>query len=183
MRRGRACGRQAGSAEPTGVVEVLLTEQVSSEASPRENVWRALVKPAKKVRAGETLLFAAVPGDDPLLRAEVIAEGEFGERTLRFEPLRNFHAVLEKIGHMPLPPYIRREKGEADTAEDRERYQTVYSRPFGGAGSREQEVGNRVRGPEHSGHGAENVAGGRCGGGCARRNAGVSPLRLRLRSR
>ncbi len=120
---------QVGSPSPAGVVEVLLTEQVDAGAG--EIVWRALVKPAKKVPVGERLHFAAVPGGDPLLLAEVVAAGEFGERTLRFEPLRNFHAVLERIGHLPLPPYIHRDRAEPNTAEDRERYQTVYSRPFG----------------------------------------------------
>ncbi len=119
---------QKGSPLPAGMVEVLLTEQV--DAGGGENVWRALVKPAKKVPVGERLHFGAVPGGDPLLRAEVVSAGEFGERTLRFEPLRNFHAVLERIGRLPLPPYIHRDRAEPNTAEDRERYQTVYSVPF-----------------------------------------------------
>ena len=114
----------------SGLVEVLLTERVGGTG---ENVWNALVKPAKKVQLGEALLFAAHRGGEPLLRAEVIATGCFGERTLRFEPVGDFHAVVERIGHMPLPPYIRREKGAADTSEDRERYQTVYSAPSGSA--------------------------------------------------
>jgi S-adenosylmethionine:tRNA ribosyltransferase-isomerase len=58
------------------------------------------------------------------LTAEVIARGEFGERTLRFDPVPDFFAVVEKLGHVPLPPYIARE----DRKEDRERYQTVYAR-------------------------------------------------------
>jgi S-adenosylmethionine:tRNA ribosyltransferase-isomerase len=58
------------------------------------------------------------------LRATVIARGEFGERTLRFDPVPDFFAVLEKLGHVPLPPYIARD----DRKEDRERYQTVYAR-------------------------------------------------------
>jgi S-adenosylmethionine:tRNA ribosyltransferase-isomerase len=103
-------------------VEVLLTERLFGE-----NEWSALVRPAKKVRVGERLLFGDV------LRAEVIGEGEFGERTLRFDAVDDFYAALEKIGHLPLPPYIRREKDAPDRAEDRERYQTVYSRPLGSA--------------------------------------------------
>jgi S-adenosylmethionine:tRNA ribosyltransferase-isomerase len=70
----------------------------------------------------------------PLLTAEVIASGPFGERTLRFAPVSDFHAALARIGHMPLPPYIRRDQAlQADSAEDRERYQTVYSRQPGSA--------------------------------------------------
>ena len=119
---------QAGSPKPEGSVEVLLTGQLPSHG----NVWRALVKPAKKVSVGEMLLFAAEPGGEPLLKAEVVDAGEFGERSLRFAPVEGFHAVLERIGYLPLPPYIHRARAEPNTAEDRERYQTVYSRPFGG---------------------------------------------------
>ncbi len=97
-----------------GRIEVLLTQQLS------ENTWSVLVRPGKKVHTGTTLHF----GDpQPLLNAEVIAEGEFGERTLRFAPVANFHDILNKIGHIPLPPYIHRE----DVPEDRERYQTIYA--------------------------------------------------------
>ena len=63
----------------------------------------------------------------PLLEAEVLTRGEFGERTLRFLPVPDFFARLERLGHIPLPPYIDRE----DTAEDRERYQTVFAREAG----------------------------------------------------
>jgi S-adenosylmethionine:tRNA ribosyltransferase-isomerase len=55
----------------------------------------------------------------------VIGRGEFGERTLLFEPVPDFFAAVEKLGHVPLPPYIARE----DRPEDRERYQTIYARP------------------------------------------------------
>jgi S-adenosylmethionine:tRNA ribosyltransferase-isomerase len=58
------------------------------------------------------------------LAAEVVGRGEFGERTLRFDPVPDFFAAVEKLGHVPLPPYIARE----DRPEDRERYQTVYAR-------------------------------------------------------
>jgi S-adenosylmethionine:tRNA ribosyltransferase-isomerase len=66
----------------------------------------------------------------------VIGAGEFGERTLRFDAVDDFHAALERIGHLPLPPYIHRPKDAPDRAEDRERYQTVYSRPLGSAEAR-----------------------------------------------
>ncbi len=115
---------QAGSPAPAGLVEVLLTEQVSTNG---EQVWKALVKPAKKAPVGESLLFAEEPGREPLLRAEVIAVGEFGERTLQFAPAPNFLGAVERIGSLPLPPYIHRDREHPDTPEDRERYQTVYS--------------------------------------------------------
>jgi S-adenosylmethionine:tRNA ribosyltransferase-isomerase len=116
---------QEKSPVPSGVVEVLLTERLVGDGE-----WSALVRPAKKVRVGERLLFGDV------LRAEVMAAGEFGERTLRFDAVDDFYAELERIGHLPLPPYIRREKDAPDRAEDRERYQTVYSRPLGSAEAR-----------------------------------------------
>jgi S-adenosylmethionine:tRNA ribosyltransferase-isomerase len=102
--------------QSTGRVQVLLAEQLS----PWE--WKALVRPGRKVLTGETLVFGS---DD--LRAEVIAHGEFGERTIRFAPVEDFLAVVERLGHMPLPPYIHRE----DQPGDRERYQTVYARERG----------------------------------------------------
>jgi S-adenosylmethionine:tRNA ribosyltransferase-isomerase len=106
--------------QPGGLVEVLLTEPVGA------NEWRALVRPGKKVGVGERLVFASASGET-LLEAEVTARGEFGERTLRFASVDDFFAVLEQIGHMPLPPYIRR----PDANEDKERYQTVFARERG----------------------------------------------------
>lgn len=122
---------QQKSPAPSGQIEVLLTERLAGE---RE--WAALVRPAKKVQVGEKLLFAAHGSDEAVLRAEVIAAGEFGERTLRFDATDDFYAVLERIGHLPLPPYIHRPKDAPDRTEDRERYQTVYSRPLGSADAR-----------------------------------------------
>ncbi len=104
---------------------MLLTERLVGE-----NEWSALVKPAKKVQVGETLVFAGRGSDEAVLRAAVVGEGEFGERTLRFDAVEDFHAALERIGHLPLPPYIHRAKDTPDRAEDRERYQTVYSQPL-----------------------------------------------------
>jgi S-adenosylmethionine:tRNA ribosyltransferase-isomerase len=116
---------QEKSPAPSGLVEVLLTERL---AAPGE--WVALVKPAKKVPVGERLMFGE------LLQAEVIAAGEYGERTLRFEAVEDFYGVLERIGHLPLPPYIHRAKDLEDSAEDRERYQTVYSQRLASAEAR-----------------------------------------------
>jgi S-adenosylmethionine:tRNA ribosyltransferase-isomerase len=105
---------------PSGLIEVLLTEPAG------ENTWRALVKPGKKVGTGERLQFLSASGKVEL-EAEVLERGEFGERLLRFAPVDDFYSVLDRIGHMPLPPYIRR----GDAQEDRERYQTVFSRERG----------------------------------------------------
>jgi S-adenosylmethionine:tRNA ribosyltransferase-isomerase len=106
--------------KPTGRVEVMLTEPAG------ENLWRALVHPGKKVRVGERLVFPA-PTGEIALEAEVLERNYFGQRLLRFSPVADFFAVLDRIGHTPLPPYIRRD----DAAADRERYQTVYSRERG----------------------------------------------------
>jgi S-adenosylmethionine:tRNA ribosyltransferase-isomerase len=110
--------------QPSGEVEVLLTEPAAQEAGG--NLWRALVKPGRKVGVGERLAFPS-PSGAVELEAEVLERGQFGERLLCFQPVEDFFAVLDRIGHMPLPPYIRRE----DAAKDRERYQTVFSRERG----------------------------------------------------
>jgi S-adenosylmethionine:tRNA ribosyltransferase-isomerase len=103
-----------------GKVEVLLTEQVSDWE------WRALARPARRMTLGQQLTFGW-PERDELLQATVTGGGEFGERLLRFEPVDDFFARLELLGHIPLPPYIRRHDQEAD----RDRYQTVFARQRG----------------------------------------------------
>jgi S-adenosylmethionine:tRNA ribosyltransferase-isomerase len=119
--RARSEHTQASSPDPSGRIEVLLTQQLAGEE------WTSLVRPSRKIQPGERLLFH--DGDSLVLEAEVLAAGEFGERTLRFAPVPDFHAILNKIGHMPLPPYIHRD----DSEEDRDRYQTVFSHQPGSA--------------------------------------------------
>jgi S-adenosylmethionine:tRNA ribosyltransferase-isomerase len=103
-----------------GRVEALLTKQISGGEQPE---WEALVRPGRKIGVGERLYF----GDQDELQAEVVARGEFGERRLRFAPVPDFFAAVERIGHVPLPPYIAR----PDQPADRARYQTVYARERG----------------------------------------------------
>ena len=102
-----------------GRVEVLLTRQVSADP----NEWECLVRPGRKIGIGEHVSF----GDPVELEAEVIARGSFGERCIRFAPTADFFPRVERLGHVPLPPYVDRE----DRATDRDRYQTVYARERG----------------------------------------------------
>jgi S-adenosylmethionine:tRNA ribosyltransferase-isomerase len=106
--------------KPTGRIEVMLTEPAG------DNRWRALVRPGRKVAIGERLVFPA-PSGAIELEAKVLERGQFGERLLEFAPVDDFLAVLESIGHIPLPPYIHRD----DADFDRDRYQTVFARERG----------------------------------------------------
>ncbi len=101
----------------SGAVEVLLLRPVSADG--RE--WNALVRPGRKIRTGERIRF------DDGLEGEIVARGEFGERTIRFATQGDLFEHFERIGHVPLPPYIKR----TDRPGDRERYQTVFAREKG----------------------------------------------------
>src|SRR5208282_3179118 len=88
-----------------GRIEVLLTRQISENP----NEWKCLVRPGRKIGIGEKLYFGggagALSGAAPELEAEVIERGSFGERRVRFAPVADFFARVERIGHVPLPPY------------------------------------------------------------------------------
>ncbi len=84
--------------------------------------WEVLAGPGKKARPGDVIDFG-----NGLLRARVLEILDGGNRLVKFSYEGNFYEVLEKIGEMPLPPYI------TEKLEDRERYQTVYSREIGSA--------------------------------------------------
>ncbi len=100
-----------------GRIEVLLTHQLSTDP----NDWECLVRPGRKIGVGERLFFGERNSEQ--LQAEVLTRGEFGERHIRFQHNENFFATLDRIGHIPLPPYIAR----PDSPRDRERYQTIYA--------------------------------------------------------
>ena len=87
-----------------------------------EQTWECLVRPGRKMKPGTRLTFG-----DGQLTAQVTAELEGGNRLVRFEYEGIFLEVLERLGKMPLPPYIKEE------LQDRERYQTVYSKNLGSA--------------------------------------------------
>jgi S-adenosylmethionine:tRNA ribosyltransferase-isomerase len=95
-------------------IEVLLARRIE------DDLWEALVRPGRKVRKGEHLVF-----DGAKLVAEVVGRGEYGLRQLRFQSgAGTVSEAIEQIGHVPLPPYIRR----SDEAADRDRYQTVFAK-------------------------------------------------------
>jgi S-adenosylmethionine:tRNA ribosyltransferase-isomerase len=99
----------------TGRVEIFLTRQLDSQ------IWEALVRPGRKMPVGERVVFG-----EGELEAEVLSRGQLGLRTLRFtcHDQSNLSQHLERLGHVPLPPYIER----ADESSDRERYQTVFAK-------------------------------------------------------
>lgn len=106
-----------GVKDETGArVEFLLLRQITG------NRWETLCKPGKKAREGAAFTFG-----DGLLRATVAEVKDDGNRIVDFECDENFFATLDKIGQMPLPPYITEE------LKDKERYQTVYSHELGSA--------------------------------------------------
>lgn len=122
----RLFGKRAGiHAEPPGAhspsrhehlrapIEVLLVRQLEADA------WETLVRPGRKIPVGERIVFG-----EGELDALVEARGQYGLRVLRFHSKNGFHETLGRLGHIPLPPYIKRR----DEPLDRERYQTVYAK-------------------------------------------------------
>ena len=111
--------RLIGSREGTGAaIEVLLLKRVEG----KENTWETLVKPGKKARIGTKIVFG-----DGLLSGEVVDIVEEGNRIVRFSFDGIFEEILDRLGQMPLPPYITHE------LKDKNRYQTVYAKYDGSA--------------------------------------------------
>ena len=109
--------RLLGEREGTGAhVELLLLKRRSGD------VWETLVRPGKKCRPGTRLTFG-----DGLLKAEILDTVEEGNRLVRFDYEGIFEEVLDRLGEMPLPPYITHK------LQDRNRYQTVYAKHEGSA--------------------------------------------------
>lgn len=106
-----------GVKDGTGAnVEFLLLKQTEN------NKWETLCKPGKKAKVGTSFVFG-----DGIMRGTIVEVKEDGNRIVKFECEENFFTVLDKIGQMPLPPYITHK------LEDKERYQTVYSNELGSA--------------------------------------------------
>ncbi|MCD7723046.1 MAG: tRNA preQ1(34) S-adenosylmethionine ribosyltransferase-isomerase QueA [Clostridiales bacterium] len=106
-----------GTKDSGASVEFLLLKQCEND------VWQCLVKPGKRAKTGAVFTFGG-----GLMAGEIISvNSEDGSRLVKFSAKRNIYTVLDEIGGMPLPPYIK------EKLEDKERYQTVYSRPVGSA--------------------------------------------------
>ena len=103
--------RLFGQRHTGGKVEVFLLKQLEPQ------LWTALVKPGRSLQPGAQILF------NEQLTAEVVDRAELGERTIRFHGPIPIEDLLDRIGHIPLPPYIKR----TDDRADHERYQTVYA--------------------------------------------------------
>ena len=109
--------RLYGSKEETNAkIEVLLLKQEEGD------VWETLVKPAKRIKEGSKIHFG-----DVKLSATCVGELEHGGRMLKFEYDGIFYEILDELGEMPLPPYIK------EQLDDQDRYQTVYAREMGSA--------------------------------------------------
>lgn len=110
--------RLIGTKEATGIeVEFLLTKRKQGD------IWETMVRPGRRLKPGDRVHFS----EDPLLYAEILNYGEGGTRIVEFRYNGNFLDILDRVGKMPLPPYIQRESGEGD----KERYQTVYCKDEG----------------------------------------------------
>jgi S-adenosylmethionine:tRNA ribosyltransferase-isomerase len=94
-------------------IEVLLVRQIGADT------WETLVRPGRKIPVGERIVFG-----DGELEAIVEGRGDYGLRVVRFTSRNGFRQAVDRLGHIPLPPYIKR----ADDPSDRERYQTVFAR-------------------------------------------------------
>ncbi|WP_257346274.1 tRNA preQ1(34) S-adenosylmethionine ribosyltransferase-isomerase QueA [Pseudalkalibacillus decolorationis] len=107
--------RLYGIKEDTGAkIEVLLLKEEGNDR------WKTLVKPAKRIKTGTVITF----GNDQL-KGTCVNEGNQGEREIEFSYSGTFYEILDQLGEMPLPPYIR------EQLHDRERYQTVFSKNIG----------------------------------------------------
>ncbi|MDR3305853.1 MAG: S-adenosylmethionine:tRNA ribosyltransferase-isomerase, partial [Clostridiales Family XIII bacterium] len=126
--------RLIGVKERTGGrIELFLLKRIAAQGSTDEpspcvlagDCWEVLARPAKRLRVGDRVTFGA----DAALTAAVLGRTEDGSLTVRFEYEGIFAEILERLGRVPLPPYIRR----ADEDQDAERYQTVYAAMPGSA--------------------------------------------------
>ena len=126
--------RLFGVKEGTGAkVEFLLSKRLSGDGA--QDRWETLVRPGRRLKIGDSVVFSGVAPDgteshypeNKMLRATIVGYSDDGTRIVEFEYDGIFMERLEEIGQMPLPPYITR----ANNSEDKDRYQTVYSKVEG----------------------------------------------------
>lgn len=115
--------RLIGRKKTGGVVEVLLLKRLEDEKSK----WEVLTRPGKKARVGDEIIFGGEDPEDFDLLCRVTEVKEDGNRIVEFEYDGIFEEILDKLGQMPLPPYI------THRLEDKNRYQTVYAKIEGSA--------------------------------------------------
>jgi len=120
--------RLRGRRDPSGgALECFLVNRVSSEAAGTQETWQALVHPGQKLPPGARMAFDDDGSD--VLQGEVLERHFHGRRLVRLWTIdgRSVTEVVDAIGHVPLPPYIKRD----DRVDDRDRYQTVFARERG----------------------------------------------------
>ncbi|RJP58486.1 MAG: tRNA preQ1(34) S-adenosylmethionine ribosyltransferase-isomerase QueA [Deltaproteobacteria bacterium] len=121
--------RLFGKKETGGGVEILLLRQLKpaepEEGNGKLNIWECLIKSSKRPKEGSRISF------DECLEGEVIEKGSNGKCVVKFHSKGDFHEILDRVGRMPLPPYIKRDGELQDGQIDVERYQTVFARNKG----------------------------------------------------
>ena len=115
---------RGANARTGGQFEVLLLEENAA------NDWWVMLRPGKRARIGTEILFRDLQGKPSSLSATVAETNAEGHRRLRFLGDSNVLDLLDSIGETPLPPYIQR-RDTSETAQDRDRYQTVFAEPAG----------------------------------------------------
>lgn len=117
---GKRISKNRGQENPTAYsqapIEVLLIKPI------KDNCWETLVKPGKKIRIGDRLLFG-----EGRLEGKVLEQGEKGLRKIQFKCQGDFHSIIDQVGQVPLPPYINRPTEDLDWS----RYQTIYAKKRG----------------------------------------------------
>lgn len=109
--------RLLGETETGAKIEIFLVKETENQ------IWETLARPARRLKIGKKIVF------NEILTAEVIEKSEEGRVYIRFHTNENFDELLDKIGKIPLPPYIKRDDGNSN--KDRERYQTVFAKNRG----------------------------------------------------
>ena len=116
QRRGLTSESYQKEDPPKAKIEMLLLRPLGND------VWEVLVKPGRKMRVGERLYFAG-----GRLEVEILERSQLGVRKVRFYYSGNFDEIIDQLGHVPLPPYIRR----PEEPQDKQRYQTIYAKKRG----------------------------------------------------